>query len=47
MEKIIQENNKKLNRFNFGNGDENQGGCFQEMIVEELDFDLPETQKLE
>lgn len=44
MEKIIQENNKKLNRFGYNN---NVNDNFNELIIEELEFDLPETQQLE
>lgn len=40
MDKIIKENNKKLNRFTT---DELQ---FDDMIVEETDLDLPEIEEM-
>lgn len=46
MEKIIQENNKKLNRYGYNNNNNNHEN-FNELIIEELEFDLPETQQLE
>jgi len=45
MDKIIQENNKKLNRFNFNHKEQNEP--FTELVIEDLEFDQPEAQNLE
>lgn len=45
MDKILQENNKKLNRFGYNGRDNNQQ--FQDLIVEDLELDLPEVKNLE
>lgn len=45
MDKIIQENNKKLNRFGYNNRENNEQ--FNDLIVEDLELDLPEVKNLE
>jgi len=43
MEKIISENNKKLNRY--GGFDKKQGE-FEELMIEETEMDLPEMEHI-
>ena len=47
MDKIIQENNKKLHRYGYNGRDPVGNEPFTDLIVEELELDLPEVQNLE